>query len=78
MSSFGFGIAVGLLIAYLVHQHLESIKFEEYTSVEQQKSLQQTHETLKQFRINNISPVSLPSAQGKDQCPISDQNSKGN
>jgi len=74
MSIFGFGIAVGLLIGYLVHQHLESIKFEEHTSLEQQHSLQQTHEVLKQFRDKNFSSISLPSVQGKDQCPISDQN----
>lgn len=78
MSTFAFGIAVGLLIGYLIHQHLESIKFDDYTSLEQQNSLQQTHEVLKQFRVKNFSPVSSPLVQGKDQCPISDQNSKSN
>lgn len=71
VTSFGVGIVVGLFTAYLAYRDLEASKHEEPTSVEQQQSLQQTREVLKQFREKNFSPVSVSPEQGKDQCPIS-------
>lgn len=70
VTSFGIGVVVGLLAAYLIHRELESSNHELSTSVEQQQSLQQTHEILQQFREKNFSPISASSEQGKDQCPM--------
>lgn len=54
VTSFGIGVVVGLLAAYLIHRELESSNHELSTSVEQQQSLQQTHEILQQFREKKL------------------------
>lgn len=67
VTSFGFGVVVGLLASYLVQNHLDSLKFNTDTGNYQYNSLQQARHTLQQFSANNF--TSSPE-QGKDQCPM--------
>lgn len=70
VTSFGFGIVVGLLASYLVQRHLDSLEFSTDSSINQYNSLQQAKHTLQQFDISNTGPVSILPEQGKDQCPM--------